>query len=142
MSEDTTQQLLLTRVDRLISIVEDTNRLVMQFDERMKNLEANQSALTAQFETLEAKVDQRLKETRPIWENVLSRLDVIESRLDALDARTARIEKDLAEFRAETASGFRGFDRKIGVLSKTLVDMTADIRELQDRTEKLESHPV
>jgi len=27
-------------------------------------------------------------------------------------------------------------------VSKTLVDMTADIRELQDRNEKLESHPV
>ena len=127
MSEDTTQQLLLARVDRLISIVEDTNRLVGQFDERIKNLEANQSALATQFESLEAKVDQRLKETRPIWENVLSRLDAIESRLDAvesrldtLDARTSRIEKDLTELRSETASGFRAFDRKIGVLSKTL----------------------
>ena len=45
--------------------------------------------------TLEEKVDARLRETRPIWQAVLSRLDVMISKLDVLG-------RDLLETRAET----------------------------------------
>ena len=139
MSEDATQQLLMARVDRLISMVEpiggQLDNLEKQVNERLDRLEKQQAALTAKLESLEVKVDQRLRETRPIWENV-------QSQLRDLDARGARLEADLAQHRAETASGFRGGDRKIGVLSKNLVDMTADIQELRDLIEKLESQPA
>jgi hypothetical protein len=42
----------------------------------------------------------------------------------------------------ENGNAFRAVDRKIGVLGKTLIDMTADIRELQDKVEKIESQPL
>ncbi|HVF87379.1 MAG TPA: hypothetical protein VM866_07305 [Pyrinomonadaceae bacterium] len=45
--------------------------------------------------TLEEKVDARLRETRPIWQAVLSRLEVMNSKLDVLG-------RDLLETRAET----------------------------------------
>ncbi|HEV2863134.1 MAG TPA: hypothetical protein VGX48_19110 [Pyrinomonadaceae bacterium] len=41
------------------------------------------AALNNRLTTLEEKVDSRLRETRPIWEAVLSRLDMIEAKLDA-----------------------------------------------------------
>ena len=121
MSEDATQQLLVARVDRLISMVEPISGQLGNLEKRFDNLEKR-------FDNLETKVDQRLRETRPIWENVQSQL--------------TELKKEIAELRSETASGFRGVDRKIGVLSKNLVDMTADIQELRDLIEKLEPQPA
>ncbi len=40
------------------------------------------AALSSRLTTFEEKVDARLRETRPIWEGVLSRLETIESKLD------------------------------------------------------------
>ena len=125
MSEDATQRLLMARVDRLISMVEPIGG-------HLDNLEKQQADLNARLESLETKVDQRLRETRPIWENELSQLEQVDRKIDT------RID----ELRAETASGFRGVDRKIGVVSKNMVDMTADIQELREVIEKLESQPA
>jgi len=59
-----------------------------------------------------------------------------------MDSRFTKLETDIQGLRNETASGFRATGRKIGVLMENLVGLTADIRELQDRIEKIESHPV
>jgi len=131
MSEDTTQQLLVARVNHLISIVEPISGQLINLEEhvnerldnlenqqaalsarfdnlenqqaalsaRFDNLENQQAALSARFDNLETKVDQRLRDTRPIWENVLSQL--------------AELHKEVEELRAETSSGFRAVDRKI-----------------------------
>jgi hypothetical protein len=53
------------------------------------------AALNQRLVTLEEKVDARLHETRPIWEAVLSRLQIVDSKLDVLG-------RDLLETRAET----------------------------------------
>ncbi|MBA3321300.1 MAG: hypothetical protein H0T45_07610 [Pyrinomonadaceae bacterium] len=67
--------------------VEMNNR----FDETNNRIDALDGRLTA----LEDKVDARLRETRPIWENVLTRVKLIDAKLDVLG-------KDLIEVRAET----------------------------------------
>lgn len=142
MSEDTTQQLLVARLDRLISVAEETNA-------RLQNVEESQDALKAQFENLDAKVEKRLQNTRPIWESVQSRLTDLDKKVDGIgelrtemESRFTKLETDIQDLRTETASGFRATVRKIGVVMENLVGLTADIRELQDRIEKLESHPV
>lgn len=146
MSEDATQQLLVARVDRLISMVEpisgqlehlekQVNERLDVLEKRFDNLESRFDvlekrfdSLQSRFDNLENKVDQRLRETRSIWENV--------------QAQLAEVVKDVDLLRAETASGFRASDRKIGVLSKNLVDMTAEIQDLRELIEKLESQPA
>ncbi len=95
---------------------------------RFDNLENQQAALSARFDNLETKVDQRLRDTRPIWENVLSQL--------------AELHKEVDELRSETSSGFRAVDRKIGALSKNLIDMTAEIQELREMVERIEAQPA
>ena len=52
------------------------------------------TALETKVDRLEEKVDARLQETRPIWEAVLSRLEVIDSKLGVLGL-------DLLETRAD-----------------------------------------
>ena len=142
MSEDTTQQLLVARLDRLIPVVEETNP-------RLQNVEERQDALRAQLETLDARVEKRLQDTRPIWESVQSRIADLDKKVDGIgelrtemDSRFTKLETDNQELLTETATGFRATSRKIGVLMENLVGLTADIRELQDRIEKLQSHPV
>lgn len=174
MSEDTTQLLLVARVDRLISLAEETNtrlqnveerlqnveerlqnveeRLqnveerLLNVEERLQNVEVAQDAFKTQLENLDAKVEKRLQDTRPIWEGVQSRLADLDKKFDGIrtemDSRFTRLETDNQELRTESASGFRATGRKIGVLVENLVGLTADIRELQDRIEKIESHPV
>jgi hypothetical protein len=51
--------------------------------------------LGGRLASLEDKVDARLRETRPIWEAVLARVEVVDSKLDVLG-------RDLLETRAET----------------------------------------
>lgn len=120
MSDDATRNLLSDRFDQLISLV--------------KNLTDKHTETDARVERLERVLDERLYDTRPIWE-------AVQAQLQELGERIARIEAEMTEMRAENTTGFRSVDRKIGVLGKTLIDMTADIRELQDKVEKIESQP-
>lgn len=129
MSEDTTQQLLVARVDRLISMVEETNNRLEQVETRL--------------ESLETKVDQRLHDTRPIWENVQSQLKELDKKFDSgIDELRTEMNARFSELRNETASGFRATARKIGVVAESVVGLTADIRDLQDRLDKIESPNV
>ena len=67
-------------------------------NDRLTNLEGR-------IDTLEEKVDARLRETRPIWEAVLSRLDLIESKMyvPGHDMLTRRGEVELLKRRVQHA---------------------------------------
>lgn len=137
MNEDATQNLIASRFDQILSVVKQTNARMETVESRLgivEQLDTRVQGLESMFRALDEKVDQRLRDTRPIWEAVQARLDEINDRFKV-------VESDLAQLRADMASGFRAVDRKIGVLSKNMIDMTADIRELQDRIEKLETPP-
>ena len=67
MSEDRTQQL---PNDAL-------NQILARFD----SVDARFVSLEARLTVLEDKVERRLQETRPIWEQVLTRLTEVEERL-------------------------------------------------------------
>jgi hypothetical protein len=157
MSQDATQQLLIARFDRLLSLVEpiagQIENLEKQVNERLDKLEKQQDELQKQqtefgvklgslasqqtefgvkLNNLETLVDQRLYDTRPLWESVLSKIAELDTKIDT------RVD----ELRSETSSGFRAVDRKIGALSKNLIDMTAEIQELREVVEKIEAQPA
>jgi chromosome segregation ATPase len=121
MSEGTTRSLLLTQVERVIGMLGESNR-------RLDSLETQQNELKAAFDELSTKVDKRLQDTRPIWENVLTRLDVLEAQSSGIETEVKQLSVNL-----------RGIDRKIGALSKSLIDMNANIQDIWERIEKLES---
>jgi hypothetical protein len=77
MSEDRTQQL-----------PDDGVRLILN------QLELLNSRMTA----LEEKVDRRSQETRPVWEQVLKRLDGMETRLEAIEYEFAALNLKLRVF--------------------------------------------
>lgn len=142
MSDDATQNLLRDRLDQLVSLVQD--------------LIAKHAETDARVERVEQVLEQRLYDTRPVWETVQAQLKALDGSNRSLESETGAMRTQLNEMRplmdemrtqmdemrVENSNGFRLVDRKIGVLGKTLIDMTADIRELQDRVEKIESQPT
>jgi chromosome segregation ATPase len=141
MSDDATRNLLTDRFDQLTSLV--------------KNLTDKHTETDARVERLERVLEERLYDTRPIWEALRAQVQELGGRVGAIESEmtSMRLEmtgmriqftemlRQMTEMRVETGNGFRAVDRKIGVLGKTLIDMTADIRELQDKVEKIESQP-
>jgi chromosome segregation ATPase len=71
VSEDTTQQL--------------PNDALRQILARFDLMDARFDSLETRLTALEDKVDRRLQETRPIWEQVLDSLTKVETRLGKLE---------------------------------------------------------
>ena len=110
MSEELTQQL-----------PNDTLRLILarldSIDSRLDRMDTRLDGLEVRLTALEEKVDRRLQETRPIWEQVLARLDTLE---------------------AEMRTGFRRISREMGVVGKDMYELRAAQQDLEARVEKLE----
>jgi chromosome segregation ATPase len=81
MSEDRTRQL-----------PEDTLRLILR---QLESLNSRMTGLEQRMTALEEKVDRRLQETRPIWEQVLSRLGDIEYSVASLNRKLLVFNEDL-----------------------------------------------
>jgi tetrahydromethanopterin S-methyltransferase subunit G len=90
-------------------------RELANLNRRFDGMDARLTSLEDRLTGLEEKVDSRLRETRPIWEAVLSRLDNIDTRLDKIEARLERM------------------DAKFDVVASELLDLRADVELLKKR---------
>jgi chromosome segregation ATPase len=120
MSEDRTQQLPGEDMRQVLALLGSINTRLDSMDAR----------LTA----LEEKVDRRLQDTRPIWQQVLSRLTDIEARLTNIETRLTAVESrlDNVEKRLEKVEG------EVYDLGRKFRVFNADILKLQDRQEDLD----
>jgi hypothetical protein len=139
MSEELTQNLPQDGVRLILARLDS-------IDSRLDNVESRLS-------TLEDKVDRRLQDTRPIWEQVLVRLDAVEGqlvsfggrmdgfegRLVSFEGRIDGFEKRLDDFGSELRSGLRSFERQVGRLAEDVLKVRADQRDLEYRMDKIES---
>ena len=90
--------------------------LVQEIHFSQSALEEKVTGLEARIVGLEAKVDERLYDTRPMWEQLNSRLDKIEARLE----KTATREE-------------------LGDLNRSFIQMFTHFTKMQDRfDERLE----
>jgi chromosome segregation ATPase len=120
MSEDTTRNLPGGDLGEVLS-------LLRSIDGRLTSVETRLTAL-------EDKVERRLQDTRPIWEQVLNRLTAVEERLTKVEERLANVEERLmaVETRLEKVEAeVYGLGRKVRIF-------TVDIVKLQDKDDELE----
>jgi chromosome segregation ATPase len=110
MSEETTHNLPHDGTARILARLDS-------IDARLTGLEGKIDSVDARLIALEEKVERRLQETRPIWEQVLARLESLET---------------------EMRSGFRRLERQVGTLAKDVLIVRADQRDLEERVEQLE----
>ncbi len=105
-------------------------------------------SLVTRFDSLEEKVERRLQETRPMWEQVLSRLDNVEAELGEVKTRLERVESELGAVKAQlkgvetrleaVESGLYSLNRKFRVLYDDVLKMQDRDDDLEERLRKLE----
>jgi septal ring factor EnvC (AmiA/AmiB activator) len=95
------------------------------FEERVF---ARFDALDGRLTTLEERVDSRLRETRPIWEAVLTRLTGVEERVGNLEAEMRQVRRTM-----------RALHEDVLQTRGEQVGLDDDIGKLNERVEKLES---
>jgi chromosome segregation ATPase len=120
MSEDTTQRLPDDGVRLILARLDSMNS-------RFDSMDARLDSMDARLMALEDKVDRRLQEARPIWEQVLVRLTNIEERLTGVERELVGIKERLTKVEEEVY----GLNRKVRIFS-------VDITKLQDKDDDLE----
>jgi len=108
MSEDPNKNLppqsfeerVLAEFARLNTRLDGLEKRLDGFEERLNRLEKRFDGFDARLTTLEEKVDERLRETRPIWEGVLQRLAAIETALDTLNRQFKTMIRDMFDLRS------------------------------------------
>jgi chromosome segregation ATPase len=89
------------------------------------------NSINARLTALGEKVDRRLQETRPIWEQVLSRLTDVETRLGNVEKRLEGVESKIYTL-----------TRKFRVYYDDLMKMQDTQEDLEERVRQLESEPA
>lgn len=98
-------------------------------------------SMDARFTALEDKVERRLHDTRPIWEQVLTRLTAIEERLTKVEESITNVEERLTKVEqrltdVETRLG--RVEREVYGLNRKVRIFSVDITKLQDKDDDLE----
>jgi len=132
MSEEPTQNLPQDGVRLILARLDS-------IDSRLDNIENRVTNLETRFAALEDKVERRLQDTRPIWEQVLVRLDAVEGQLVSFGGRMDSFEKRLDDFGSELRSSLRSFERQVGLPAEDVMKVRADQRGLEKRMDEFES---
>ena len=96
MSEEPTERLSDGRPfeERVLAELAALNNRMAVFERLLVSFDGRLTSFDGRMNSLEEKVDSRLRETRPIWEAVLSRLELMDSKFDVLAS-------DMLEMRGE-----------------------------------------
>jgi chromosome segregation ATPase len=109
MSEDLTQK-LPTSQDGMLAQILTT----------VQNLSTRMESLEQRFGSLEQKVEERLYDTRPIWEKVQADISLLQEGVQEMNTH------------------WRDMNRKFSVFTDNLMQMQADYRDIYDRVRGLE----
>ncbi|MEK6301772.1 MAG: hypothetical protein AABO41_13760 [Acidobacteriota bacterium] len=124
---------------------EPTLKLTEQFDEvinllrtvieRLDRLEAHQTEQDKHLTNLEAKVEARLYDTRPIWEQVLSRLTALDERQQRMEERQEGMDRRLRWVYDE----FKDLKLRLRPVFSDVAKLLNDRDDFEERILKLET---
>jgi chromosome segregation ATPase len=103
----------------------------------VRDIKARVAALEAGQAALQATVDDRLRDTRPLWQEINARTERIEEGQTDAAARLDRVEARLDGIEQET----RTIRRDIGFLREDIRNERIARAELAERVEELERRP-
>jgi chromosome segregation ATPase len=144
MSEDLTQKLPASDSDKLTLIVTEVQRLNIKTDalhERLDRVEEGLQGLNHKVELLDHKVEERLYDTRPIWEKLVSEVAQLQEGQERVEESQQRCEErfDVLEKESREIKTFmRDILRRMSIFFDTLVTLQADYRDIYDRVRGLE----
>lgn len=130
MSEDLTKDLPSSAGEKLTQILSTVQRL-----------DSTVERLDSRLGSLEQKVEERLYDTRPIWEKVNTDIAELQAGQHRLTEGQQRLEEGLEFFRGESRDVrtlLRDIFRRLSIFNDTLVTMQADYRDIYDRVREIE----
>ena len=144
MSENLTRNLPSSDGEKLTQSL----AAIQRFDSRVERFESTVERLDSRLGSLEQKVDERLHDTRPIWEKVnadIAELQAGQQRLTEGQQRLTegqqRLEEGQEFLRGESReirTLLRDIFRRLSIFNDTLVTMQADYRDIYDRVRDIE----
>jgi uncharacterized membrane-anchored protein YhcB (DUF1043 family) len=87
--------------------------------------------LGTRLDSLEKKVEERLYDTRPVWEKVVA-------DIQKLQEGQKQLQEGQEMLRREVNTGLRDINRKFSIFNDTLTQMQADYRDIYDRVREIE----
>ena len=122
-----------------------TNKLPGNGSQTLASVVKVVQELTIKVEKLDQKVDERLYDTRPMWEHLASKADLLQEGLQELrkgqnDLREElrKGQEDLRQESRGLKTYLRGILRRMSIFNDTLVAIQADYRDIYDRVRGLE----
>ena len=123
------------RFDEVIS-------LLRTLAEGLDRVEARQTEHGKRLSELEAKVEARLYDTRPIWEQVLSRLTALEERQQRTEERQQQMEQRLESIDRRVRwlyDEFKDLKVRLKPVFSDVVKLLNDRDDFEERILKLET---
>jgi chromosome segregation ATPase len=87
------------KVDKLEQRVDKLEQQGDRLEQKVGRLEQKVDVIDGRLSSLEATVDNRLKETRPVWEAIEARLEAVEINLDRVQAVAHELRSDFRDWR-------------------------------------------
>ena len=111
-----------------------TNKLPINHEEKLSRVLDAVQELTIRVDSLDRKVEERLYDTRPIWEHIASKVDQLEYGLQEL----RQGQHDLQQECRGLKTYLRDILRRMSIFNDTLIVIQADYRDIYDRVRGLE----
>lgn len=89
--------------------------------------------------TTKPTIETVLERINKLGENLMARFDALESEVAVLRIDVDAIKSEMSALRVDMQKGFRHVEKKLDVLNKGLFETRADVRELEERVEEIES---
>ena len=112
------------RIESMDARIESMDARIESMDARIESMDARLRSVEDRLGSLETKVEDRLKETRPMWESVQAQL---------LDLKESQ-----ERLRADMEKGFRIIDRRLEVQPIEWSRLRGYQRDVEERVEKIE----
>ena len=108
-----------------------TKKLPHSADEKL-------TQVLTRLESLEQKVDERLYDTRPIWQKVVADVAQLQGTVDQLQEGQKHLEQGQEALRTEVRLMGREINYRLDVLNKTMLGIQADHLDIDERVRTLE----
>lgn len=140
MSEDLTKKLPKTdseKISLILTTVQNLETRVDNIDLRLTNLEQRFDRLEQRLDNLEQKVEERIYDTRPIWQKVVADIALLQEGQARLQEGQTRLEGEVHEIKV----AMREISYQVGGFGDTLYKVLGKNRELEERVRDLEPQP-
>jgi len=122
-----------------------TNKLPANHEDKFSKVLDAMQELTVRVDSMDRKIEERLYDTRPIWEHLASKVDQLQEGLHELRQGQNDLREELRQGQDDLREESRGLKtylrdilRRMSIFNDTLVTIQADYRDIYDRVRGLE----